>query len=172
MDGTTCAQVAGEMAAFSIETSAPEEACLLRERAEAMNLPRIGCKENAYCPAVQLNLSPAQGRDPEQACMNTYLIEKQHANRHRSQWPTLNSCRAHLESNTLTKTTRHWVSRTLWRPAICTEKKIRVGSFSLGLAYTSCSKASAHSDSLADTLMEVSRRQLSLASRPIHALCG
>lgn len=66
-------QVAGQIAALSIEKGAPDAAKQLRERADALNLPRIGCHQNAYCPAVQLNISPAQEHDPERAS-TTYKV--------------------------------------------------------------------------------------------------
>ncbi len=70
-------QVAGELAAHSMETAAPHVATQLRERADALNLPRVGCHQNAYCPAVQLNISPAQEDDPEQARKCSLFTGKQ-----------------------------------------------------------------------------------------------
>ncbi len=46
-----------------MELSLPREAKLLRQRAEACNVPHVGHANNYFFPAMQLNLSPAAEAD-------------------------------------------------------------------------------------------------------------
>jgi hypothetical protein len=48
------------MAMAALKLGAPEDYMrLLREHADAVNLPRIGIDENVAFPAVQANIAPA-----------------------------------------------------------------------------------------------------------------
>jgi hypothetical protein len=48
------------MAMMALKLGAPEDYMrLLREHADAVNLPRIGVDENVAFPAVQANIAPA-----------------------------------------------------------------------------------------------------------------
>ncbi|KAI0643197.1 hypothetical protein C8Q79DRAFT_915393 [Trametes meyenii] len=53
--------------------SAPAEAMLLQQRAEALNFPRIGNSDNYYFSTMQLNLTPAQG--PDAATASAKFVE-------------------------------------------------------------------------------------------------
>ncbi|EIW51395.1 uncharacterized protein TRAVEDRAFT_54600, partial [Trametes versicolor FP-101664 SS1] len=56
-------QANAAIAVEAMELSLPHEAKLLRQRAEACNVPRVGHANNYFFPAMQLNLSPAAEAD-------------------------------------------------------------------------------------------------------------
>ena len=55
----TSYQTSANIAIKAIEHGLPQEARLLRQRAEACNVPQLGVAGNFYFPAMQLNLAPA-----------------------------------------------------------------------------------------------------------------
>lgn len=62
------------MGTRALELGAYTEAALLRQRAEALNFPRVGNRGNYYYSTAQLNLSPAHGSDSVLACKSKYTI--------------------------------------------------------------------------------------------------
>ncbi|KAI0676636.1 hypothetical protein C8Q78DRAFT_1073420 [Trametes maxima] len=65
--------VTARIGVHTMTLSAPAEATLLRQRAEALNFPRIGNSDNYYFSTMQLNITPAQG--PDAATAKSKFVE-------------------------------------------------------------------------------------------------
>ncbi|KAI0668584.1 hypothetical protein C8Q78DRAFT_993204 [Trametes maxima] len=65
--------VTARIGVHAMTLSAPAEATLLRQRAEALNFPRIGNSDNYYFSTMQLNITPAQG--PDAATAKSKFVE-------------------------------------------------------------------------------------------------